>query len=74
MFILTGILCLIFLCSSILLLSIYPISQDQKMHPLRKTSKKNETDYYNRLFSVYEDLYEMSTVEQVKGARNTFLS
>ncbi|WP_338448142.1 hypothetical protein R4Z09_18080 [Niallia oryzisoli] len=55
MFILTGILCLVFLCASILILSSYPISQYEKNHPVQKKANKNVMDYYSRFFDVYED-------------------
>jgi hypothetical protein len=53
MVILTGIICLIFLCGSILILSSFPISLHEKKGIIKSRADKN--DVYNYLFDVYGD-------------------
>ena len=55
MSILIGITCLVFLCSSVLILSAFPISQYQKRNPFKKKYDKDIQDYYINLFNVYEE-------------------
>lgn len=55
MSILIGIMCLIFLCSSVLILSSFPIYQYKKRNPLKKKFDKKINDYYSILFDVYEE-------------------
>jgi hypothetical protein len=55
MSILIGIMCLIFLCSSVLILSSFPISLYQKRLPLKKKLDKKINDYNSLLFDVYEE-------------------
>jgi hypothetical protein len=52
MSILVGIICLLFMCSSIVIVSSFPISQYQKDHHVKKTKG---TDYYSLLFNVYNE-------------------
>ncbi|WP_161805256.1 hypothetical protein [Sporosarcina globispora] len=53
MFILSGILYLVILCSSVLVLSSIPIS----LYPKKRVTNKNTyvKDYYSLLFDVYGD-------------------
>lgn len=53
MFILTGILCLLFLCSSILILSSFSISAYEQKR-LKKHVNQTEEDDYSYLFDIYE--------------------
>ncbi|GKU83304.1 hypothetical protein NCCP28_27000 [Niallia sp. NCCP-28] len=50
-----GILCLIFLCSSILILSSLPIALYQKKQYTKHKLLKKHKDYYLYLFDVYSD-------------------
>lgn len=50
--VLIGIICLLFLCGTILLLSAFAISHYQKKHVLKKIEYN---DYYQLLFDVYYD-------------------
>jgi len=50
-----GILYLLFLCSSILILSSLPIALYQKKHYPKQSSLKKYKDYYFYLFDVYSD-------------------
>jgi hypothetical protein len=50
MFVINGILCLFFLCVSILFLASFPIYQYKK----NKTNEKTK-DYYSLLFEVFEE-------------------
>ncbi|MBY6038153.1 hypothetical protein KUV80_15950 [Fictibacillus nanhaiensis] len=52
MVIVTGILCLVFLCTSILILSSFPISLHEKRDVVKK--KPNHKDDYSYLFEVYK--------------------
>lgn len=52
MSILIGMICLLFMCICIVILSSFPISQYKKKHPIKKT-----TDYYILLFNVYDEPY-----------------
>jgi hypothetical protein len=51
MVILTGIMCLIFLCGSILVLASFPISLHEKSGFIRK--QKDRKDAFSYLFDVY---------------------
>ena len=55
MSILIGIMCLLFLCCSILILSSFPISQYKRKHPVKKKGTKEFNDYYSILFDVYNE-------------------
>jgi hypothetical protein len=48
-----GILCLLFLCSSVLILSSFPIYQYTKKHSIKKKAKNKVNDYYSHFFDVY---------------------
>jgi hypothetical protein len=54
MTILFGIMWFIFVCSSVLILTSFPISQYQKRHPIKNKFGKRINDYYDHLFDVYE--------------------
>jgi hypothetical protein len=53
MSIIIGIMCLLFLCGSVLILSSFPISQYTKKHPIKKKYDSKINDYYRILFDVY---------------------
>lgn len=53
MSIIIGILCLLFLCSSVLILSSFPISLYKKKHPIKKKLDNKIKNDYNILFDVY---------------------
>jgi hypothetical protein len=59
MVILVGILCIIFMCSSILILSSLTISLYQKKNPSKKNFRKKTKDFYSYLFDVYDDNFYM---------------
>lgn len=56
MSIIIGIMCLLFLCSSVLILSSFPISQYKKKHLIKKKFYKKINDYYSILFDVYYEI------------------
>jgi ABC-type microcin C transport system permease subunit YejB len=53
MFMLIGILCLLFLCGSVLIVASFPITQYQKNNLQKNNSNKKIKDYYSHLFDVY---------------------
>jgi hypothetical protein len=53
MSIILGIMCLLFLCSSVLILSSFPISQYKKNHPINKNSYNKKKDDFSIYFDVY---------------------
>lgn len=55
MSIIIGIMCLLFICSFVLILSSFPISQYKKKHPIKKKFDNKIKDYYSILFDVYDE-------------------
>ncbi|MFT4415416.1 hypothetical protein ACLM5H_16265 [Fredinandcohnia humi] len=53
MSIVIGILCLLFICSSVLIVASFPISLYQKRNPLKEDAGPKEKDYYRNIFNVY---------------------